>query len=399
MSSRWMALTLATVFLGLAVPSSAFAAEVRSGDTVTIGPEEVVNDDLYAFGSNVLVLGTVRGDVIAAGSAVTIAGHVTGSVLAAGSNVGVTGPVDGSVRIAGNLLTVTAPVASDVLLAGSTASINPPASVGRDALTAGGNISVQAPVARNVQASGGTLTLGSSVGGSVDARVNELVLSSGASIAGPVTYVSPNNATVDNGARTAQALQRTPPPERAPNPWEVGGVDVLAWLRGFVGIALFGTVLLLLFPYGASAITPIVGQRWLSSLGLGFALVVGVPLAALIIAGLGLLVGGWWIGLIVVGLYALMLVVGYAAFAHWLGTATLRLARTDARPIVALLLGLLILAMVLLLPVIGLLCGFGATLVGTGAVALYTWQAYRRTSTKSPPKAEEEPAAPLRAVA
>src|SRR5438046_1366457 len=73
--------------IALIVPATALAAEVRSGDTVTIGPNEVVTDDLYVFGNNLVIQGTVKGDVIAAGSSVTIAGHVTGSVMAAGSTL------------------------------------------------------------------------------------------------------------------------------------------------------------------------------------------------------------------------------------------------------------------------------------------------------------------------
>ena len=87
----WVAFILRAAFtsaIALIVPATALAAEVRSGDTVTIGPNETVTDDLYVFGNNVVVQGTVNGDVIAAGSSVTIAGHVTGSVMAAGSTAG-----------------------------------------------------------------------------------------------------------------------------------------------------------------------------------------------------------------------------------------------------------------------------------------------------------------------
>jgi hypothetical protein len=45
--------------------TSAFAAEVRQGETVVVGPNETIDDDLYAFGTTVTVLGTVNGDVFA----------------------------------------------------------------------------------------------------------------------------------------------------------------------------------------------------------------------------------------------------------------------------------------------------------------------------------------------
>jgi hypothetical protein len=59
---------------------------------VTVGPDQVITDDLYVFGNNVLVQDTVHGDVIAAGSIVTIAGRVTGGVMAAGNTLVVSDP-------------------------------------------------------------------------------------------------------------------------------------------------------------------------------------------------------------------------------------------------------------------------------------------------------------------
>jgi len=81
--------------LAIGLPASAFAAEVHSGDTVLVPAGETINDDVYAFGNNVIIQGTVNGDVIAAGSTVTINGHVTGNVMAAGNTVTVSAPVDG----------------------------------------------------------------------------------------------------------------------------------------------------------------------------------------------------------------------------------------------------------------------------------------------------------------
>ena len=38
------------------------AAELQQGHTIIVGPGQAVNDDLYAYGSNVQVLGTVKGE-------------------------------------------------------------------------------------------------------------------------------------------------------------------------------------------------------------------------------------------------------------------------------------------------------------------------------------------------
>lgn len=70
-------IALAGLLVLVAAPT-ALAAEVQQGQTITVGPDQVVDDDLYAFGSNVQVLGKVNGDVFAVGNTVTIGGTVRG---------------------------------------------------------------------------------------------------------------------------------------------------------------------------------------------------------------------------------------------------------------------------------------------------------------------------------
>jgi hypothetical protein len=380
--NRWLTFIVRAAIasaIALIVPATALAAEVRSGDTVSIGPNEVVTDDLYVFGNSLVIQGTVNGDVIAAGSNVTIAGHVTGSVMAAGSTLAVNGPVDGSVRLAGNLVTVSAPVGADALMAGSILTVNAPGSVGRDVLAGGNAINVQAPVGRNVSAGGNTLTVGSTVGGAVNANVTDLVFGNAAVVHGPVAYVSNYDATVAAGASVPTAMHRTPPAVQPANPWDVFGVDTLALIRGFIGLAALGILLVLAFPRVAATTTATVQFHWAASLGLGFALLVGIPVLAIVVFGLGLVIGGWWIGLMLLSLYAGLAVVGYLAFAQWLGTAALRISKAQARPVWALLLGLLILGLATIIPVLGALVVFGAIVFGIGAVALSGWQKYRGT--------------------
>jgi cytoskeletal protein CcmA (bactofilin family) len=382
--TRWLALIERAAIasaIALIVPATALAAEVRSGDTVTIGQNEVVTDDLYVFGSKLLIQGTVNGDVVAAGSSVTIAGHVTGNLMAGGNTLVVNGPVDGSVRLAGNQVTVSAPVGSDALIAGANLTVSAPGRIGRDVVAGGNAINLQAPVGRNVSAGGNTLTVGSTIGGAVNASVTDLVFDSGAVVQGPVTYASDHEATLSSGARVASGMQRTAPPVRAANPWQVGGVDTLGLIRGFIGLASVGILLLLAFPRAAATSAATIQHRWAASMGVGFALLAGIPVLALVVFGLGLVVGGWWIGLMLLSLYAILMVVGYLASAEWLGLAALRLSRAQGRPFWALLLGLLILGLTSVIPVLGALAGFGAIVFGIGAVTLSGWRQYRGTPT------------------
>ena len=114
--TRLAAFTICALLL-LAGAAPAMAADIQQGDTVVIGPDQVVNDDVYAFGSNVQILGTVNGDIFAAGNSITVGGKVAGSVFVAGNTVAITGDVRHALHAAGNTVTIGGPVAEDATLA------------------------------------------------------------------------------------------------------------------------------------------------------------------------------------------------------------------------------------------------------------------------------------------
>jgi len=366
--------------LALGLPTTALAAEVRSGDTAVVAAGETVNDDVYAFGNNVVIDGTVNGDVIAAGSTITINGRVTGDVMAAGNTVTIAAPVTGSVRAAGNLLNIAGPIGGDAVVAGSTIGVNGAGTIGRDVMGGGAAITLSGPVGRHVKVNGGTLTVASSVGGGIEARVSELVLASGAAVQGPIAYVSNSDMTVAPDAQIAGSVDRTAPPTRTPDPWVFGGIDLLGWLRGLVGLTIFGALLALVFPRASVRTAETVERQWLASLGLGFALLAAVPIVALLVLLLGIAIGGWWMSLILLAVYAVLAVTGYLAACLWTGTAAARIGKWQAHLVWRLVAGIAILGLLTLVPFIGGLVAFFAMLVGIGALALTAWSAYRRES-------------------
>ena len=70
-------------------PAPAAAADIRSGQDITIATTDTIDDDLYAFGTNISINGTIHGDLIAGGSNISVDGNVTGDVIAAGNSVAI----------------------------------------------------------------------------------------------------------------------------------------------------------------------------------------------------------------------------------------------------------------------------------------------------------------------
>ena len=387
-AARWLRmLALATfaTLVAVGLPATALAAEVRTGDTILVPAGETIADDVYAFGSNVTIQGTVNGDVIAAGSNVIVGGHVTGDVMVAGSTVVISGPVDGSVRAAGSWITFSGPIGRDALAAGSMLTVNGAGQIGRDILAAGGSVDVRGPVGRDVKAAAGTLTVASSVGGAVDAQVSDLVFANGAVVQGPVSYQSAKEASIAPMASVEGPIQRTEPPARTPSPWEIAGINLLGLLQGFVGLAALGAVFVVLFRRATLEASETEQRRWLASLGLGFGLLVGIPLLAVLIFAVGLAVGGWWIGVMMLGAYALLAVLGYIESAEAVGLATARFAKWRVHPIWDLLLGLMIVGLLTLIPFVGGIVALAAVMLGLGALALKAWDAYHGAPSTGAP--------------
>jgi cytoskeletal protein CcmA (bactofilin family) len=382
----WILPALAALILALGQPPAAMAAETRGGTDITIGSGETIDDDLYAFGQNVTILGNVTGSVITGGNTVTVSGDVGGDVMAAGSTVMVDGPVRGSVRAAGQSVQVRNHIDGDLLATANSVSLVGDGRVGRDLLAAGTLLTIAGPVGRDVNASGQDVRLSSSVGGQVTSNATNLRLDSTAHVQGGVSYTSAREAEVAPGATVEGPITRSEPVGQDAAPATALALD---WLKGVVGLAVLGLVLLALFPGAARRNVAALRHSPWASLGLGALVLVAMPVLAVVVFGAGLWLGGWWLGLLLLGAYVVWLVLGYLVSAATLGGELLRRVRPQTGfRVWGLLLGLLLLAALQLIPFVGGLIGLVAVLFGSGALLLTIRSA--RTSRR----AALSPAAP-----
>jgi cytoskeletal protein CcmA (bactofilin family) len=347
------------------LPLPAAAADLRQGTDVTVARTETVNDDIYAGAGTISIEGTVNGNVIAGGGTVTVSGNVTRDVIVGGGTINVTGHVGGSIIAAGGNLTLNGPVEHDIVVTGGMIDIGSGATIGRDLVIAGGSATVAAPVTRRVQMSSGSLTLRGRVTGDVRGRVDHLKLD-GAQIGGNLDYTSNNPVELVNGARVAGTTSRHMPTDS-----RGAGNGFLGWLRGLIGIFALGLILIFLVPgIGTRAIDTLRAQPWLS-LGIGAAILIIPPIVALIVFVIGILIGGWWLGLLLIPLWILLLAIGYVVSGFLLGRLLFaRLGWAGYHDALALLGGLFVLTVVGLLPVLGGFVGLAALVFGAGALAL-----------------------------
>ncbi len=207
-----------------------------------------------------------------------------------------------------------------------------------------------------------------------------LRLARGASVNGTVSYSSDNPAEIDSGVVVGGGIERSglaygrdlsaPLNDRA-------GVGPLIWLRGLVGILVLGLVLILLVPASTRRSTDFLSANLGWSLVVGTILLIGVPLLAALVFVVGLLIGGWWLGIALICLYALALGIGYVISAVLLGDLILeRFFRREAHNAGSLLAGIVALGILAVLPVVGGIATSLAIAAGLGAAA---WTAFNNS--------------------
>ncbi|MBN2045746.1 MAG: polymer-forming cytoskeletal protein [Anaerolineales bacterium] len=169
------ALTLAVVMAISFTPAVHAGEFIEGGPDATVEEGEVIEDDLFIGGDDVLVAGVVKGDLFAAGQNVVISGEIYGNVYAAGQSVTISGMVEGSVMLGGYSLVLedSAEIGRNVYFGGFSLEAEPESTIGRSLYGGGYQLVLAGEVVRDVTAGLGALQVTGPVGGDIKARVGE----------------------------------------------------------------------------------------------------------------------------------------------------------------------------------------------------------------------------------
>jgi cytoskeletal protein CcmA (bactofilin family) len=357
----WKILPLLFVISALCFPS--WATDFRSGGTVSVPSDEVIDDDLIAFGNDVVIEGRVTGDVVTAGNTVRISGPVGGSVMAAGRQVLVDGEVAGSLRAVGQTVTLEGATGRNAALAGSELVLMDAAQIERDLHAAGSSLNLNGAVAGEAGLAVETASVRGRVGKGLFFEGDQLTIGPEAEVGGDLTYRSASLAQIAAGAKIGGERQQLPPRHGERKRRSPAGPAFLFALVVFV----FGVVSLAAAPRPFTAAAYALVSRPFWNLFLGLVALVAVPIAAVIVC---FTLVGIPIALLVLVAWVAALVFSGVPVGIFLGRRIASLfGRRDASHYLALFLGLLLLTVVGLLPYIGTLTKILTVLFGLGVYA------------------------------
>ncbi len=340
----WIVLGI-LILAGLAtVTGTAQAAQMGGGETYRLPAGEVIQDDLYVAGGEIIIDGTVDGDLIAAGGYIEVNGVVTGDAILAGGGIRVTGVIQDDARLAGGGIVISGDVGDDLLVAGGGGpgmfvfptgprqvaqgvQLLGSATVGGDAFIVGGQGALAGSVAGDLTAGMGAIDFSGRVAGNASLNANTLRVNPASQVEGVLRYSTPQAEEIPAGVAAAveyeaPATREETPPGR--NPF----LGFLGWLfRTFLillGLWLLAWILLRLAPHSLTGPAEALAAQPVE------AGIYGVLAAAAVLpvaAGLAFLAGlfwGWFSGGLVVlafllGLAALLWLLSPLVTGLWLG--------------------------------------------------------------------------------
>lgn len=356
--NRLRSITKALFFgLMLVVPFPSMSAS-ETGETVS--KRGTVNDDYYAAGGTVDIDADIVGDLVVSGGDLFVGHRIQGDVMAAGGSLNIRGEILDDIRTAGGDITIDATIGDDLFAAGGEINVSSGTAIGGEAWLAGGDVLMAGTIKKDLLIGAGNIRISGTIHGDVELEGGEIQILEGALIEGNLHYKSPNEAKIHSNAKIAGDVT----------------YEQVEWGHSHRGYGIFfsltmvaaGIVLFLVFPgFTMSAAGMISADPW-KNLGVGFALLVVAPIAAILLMGIVL---GIWVGMSILALYFVALLTGFLISCFFLGDLGARVLHKDVattgRRLLSVAIAIILLGFIQLIPVIGGLLIFALLLLGLGA--------------------------------
>lgn len=353
--------------LFLAIPVVSLAETVvRTGESVSIESDQVVESDFYAAGKSVMHSGEVVGDMYAVGASVTINGPIGGDLTVLGGAININSDVADDVRLISGEAIISGKVTGDVFVMGGVLKVLSSASVDGNVYFYGGEAEISGPVKGSVMGTAESFRIDSRIEGGVDVVASRsLVLGDRASVDGDISYQSIAEITRAQQAVVGGEVIRNTAPSVAE---KSSNFNILPAF-----VLIFATLCLFLFFKESlgKLVDDILTQPARATL-IGLATFFAGPPAAVLMI---LTVLGSLVGLVTLfGLFVLYL-IAFPVMIMVLGGLTMRLTMKDNDlTLVTVAVGLVAFVLLTMIPVAGPIILLGAFILTLGGLA---YQGYK----------------------
>lgn len=360
---------------------------VKKGQSIVIGEEDEIDDDLVAFGRTVDIRGMINGDVYAFAQNVKITGDVDGTIFTGAATVDLDVIGVRSVWAAGGTVNISGDIMNNAVLFGGAINVDENGVVGKDLKVYGGEVTVEGEVDGTIKA-GADKFIMAGRSGQVTVDAEEVTISSPARISGDLIIRGKKEPTIETGAEISgetkfEEVKESKGEEKA----FLAIAPLIAFFIWLAKIILFiakiivGIVLIALVKnYLRRIIDTLVTKPW-HSLGWGFLGLIVIPVS---VAILFIVLIGFPFAFLGIYVYTILLYLSSIIVGLVIGEKIIRLFKTEGEIslYLSLIVGIVVLTFVGLIPVLGFLVKIATVLFGAGAILFGSWTLIQEAKKK-----------------
>lgn len=369
-------LLLTTLLISYATPTTVYAKVMSNNEgQAIVAANEIISDDLWVSGKEVIIEGVVEGDLYAAGESIKISGTVNGDVFAAGSRIIINGKIGQDLYAAGETINLSkATIADTTMLAGANVNLDDATQIGGSLVSAGATINNEATVTRTLMMAGGKLTHNAAVLGEARLAGRTIKLGDKSNIIKDLNYIYDNEegSFANQGKVGGSIHQSLIPQEYRGNNQRIketlARASKGALVLSYAAAMITGLFLLWAMRKKLELIAAKLESNPLKSLWVGFLLAILTPIILIIPLFSGV---GTPLALMLFALYFICLYIAKIITAIVLGRAITHTFGWNKVVVVGqFILGITVLYAMRLVPAGGSLAILIATWVGLGSIYL-----------------------------
>ena len=311
----------------------------------------MVSDDKVTFED------TVNGDSAIAGNLVDIIGNIDGIGFIAGQTVNVNGNLEYGF-LAGQNVNINGQISKNIYAAGETITLSKDANIGKDLFLAGDSINLNGNIQRNINIYASTVTIkkGTTINGNITIEASNIKVEDGASIKGTLKY----NEDAKNDINDNSSIGKITTYEKEKNEG-FNTSEILSSILNMVVVFLSITIIIPKTLDKTNEIYEKKNNNYIKNIGIGFLILICVPLISLILLASNI---GVYLGLILVALYAIAIYLSFIISGYILGNLILvKLMKLNTNKYLSGIIGIILLKILMVIPVLStIICLIAITL-------------------------------------
>lgn len=359
-------------------PASHALQIIQQEDPVIVAASQSIDDTLLITTTDATVHGDIKGSLFVAAEDVEVTGVISGNLITLADNVTISGSVGGTtVSLADSIAFEGAKIAGDLWLAGDAVKLDSNSEIRGNLASFGSSIVIGAKVSKDMLIAAERAVLSGEIGGDLNIGTKHISLLDNTRVEGNLTYrtATQDGLVLGDDVTIRGEIDYQGKPRNFQARSRFDSHNFYLWeLLWFVGAFVVGWLVFTLTP-SLGRIELGGGKESITTAGLGFLVLVTVPIVAIIIA---ITVVGLPLSFITIMAWLTAWYLAKIVIAHLVGRSVLASRSDDPGLALALFVGLIIVTIAINLPFLGGVINLLATVLGLGLMVQF-WL-HRRSS-------------------